>query len=135
MSDDARLQERAPAEDRPESGLTTAALAGAGARQAAPAQPDQGQAGAAPALFPEGESGELKARWDAIQASFVDEPRRAVEHADSLVATAMQRLAEIFAEERSGLEAQWDRGDNVSTEDLRVALQRYRSFFTRLLSM
>lgn len=133
MSDDARLQDRTPAPDRPERGLTTAALAGAG--QAAPAPVAPAQAGAAPALFPEQESGDLKARWDAIQASFVDEPRQAVEHADSLVASAMQRLAEIFAEERSGLEAQWDRGDNVSTEDLRVALQRYRSFFTRLLSM
>jgi hypothetical protein len=65
----------------------------------------------------------------------VDEPRRAVEQADSLVASAMKRLAEVFAEERFNLEHQWDRGDNVSTEDLRIALQRYRSFFQRLLSI
>jgi hypothetical protein len=65
----------------------------------------------------------------------VDEPRKAVEQADGLVASAMKRLAEVFAEERSHLEQQWDRGDNVSTEDLRVALQRYRSFFDRLLSV
>jgi hypothetical protein len=47
----------------------------------------------------------------------------------------MKRLAEVFAEERSRLEKQWDRGDRVSTEELRVALQRYRSFFQRLLSV
>ena len=70
-----------------------------------------------------------------MQTAFVDEPRRAVEQADGLVASAMKRLAEVFAEERSKLEKQWDRGDNVSTEDLRVALQRYRSFFQRLLSV
>jgi len=69
------------------------------------------------------------------QTAFVDEPRSAVEQADGLVAAAMKRLAEVFAEERSRLEQQWDRGDNVSTEDLRIALQRYRSFFQRLLSI
>jgi len=58
-----------------------------------------------------------------------------VERADSLVAEVMQELARTFAEERQKLEAQWGRGDNVSTEDLRVALQRYRSFFSRLLSI
>jgi hypothetical protein len=71
----------------------------------------------------------------AVQTAFVDEPRRAVEQADGLVASAMKRLAEVFAEERSKLEQQWDRGDNVSTEDLRIALQRYRSFFHRLLAI
>jgi hypothetical protein len=58
-----------------------------------------------------------------------------VEQADSLVAQVMKRLAEVFAEERSGLEQQWDRGDQVSTEDLRVAMQRYRTFFDRLLAV
>jgi len=76
----------------------------------------------------------LRGRWSNVQASFVDEPRRAVEEADKLVATVMQRLAEGFAGERSKLEKQWDGGENVSTEDLRVALQRYRSFFDRLLN-
>jgi hypothetical protein len=65
----------------------------------------------------------------------VDEPRRAVEQADSLVAGTMKRLAEIFADERNKLESQWDKGENVSTEDLRLALRRYRSFFSRLLSV
>ena len=86
-------------------------------------------------LFPNNELQELRTRWTSIQTAFVDEPRRAVEQADGLVAAAMKRLAEVFAEERSRLEQQWDRGDNVSTEDLRVALQRYRSFFQRLLSI
>jgi hypothetical protein len=85
-------------------------------------------------LFPDNELGDLRSRWDKIQAGFVDQPRKAVEEADSLVAATMKRLAEVFAQERSKLEGQWDRGDNVSTEDLRVALQRYRSFFQRLLS-
>jgi len=86
-------------------------------------------------LFPNNELEGLRSRWKEIQTAFVDEPRKAVEQADGLVASAMKRLAEVFAEERSKLEKQWDRGDNVSTEDLRVALQRYRSFFHRLLSI
>jgi hypothetical protein len=86
-------------------------------------------------LFPDQELGTLRDRWKDIQAGFVDEPRKAVEQADGLVASAMKRLAEVFAEERSRLEKQWDRGDSVSTEDLRVALQRYRTFFHRLLSV
>jgi hypothetical protein len=77
----------------------------------------------------------LRSRWDSIQTGFVDEPRHAVEQADSLVAEMMQHLAQLFADERSKLEAQWTRGEDVSTEDLRVALQRYRSFFDRLLSI
>lgn len=90
--------------------------------------------GASP-LFPGNELESLRTRWKEIQTEFVDEPRKAVEQADTLVASAMKRLAEVFAEERSKLERQWDRGDNVSTEDLRVALQRYRTFFERLLSV
>lgn len=86
-------------------------------------------------LFPSNELENLRTRWKDIQTGFVDEPRKAVEEADGLVASAMKRLAEVFSQERSGLEQQWDRGDNVSTEDLRVALQRYRSFFDRLLSV
>ena len=77
----------------------------------------------------------FRAHWDSIQTGFVDEPRRSVEQADTLVAEVMKRLAETFANERANLEGQWSRGDDVSTEDLRVALQRYRSFFDRLLSM
>ncbi|MGB2662481.1 MAG: hypothetical protein WAK48_00665 [Candidatus Acidiferrum sp.] len=86
-------------------------------------------------LFPSSEANDLRGRWDAVQVGFVDEPRGAVEQADNLVASTMKRLAEIFAEERGRLESQWDQGENVSTEDLRLALRRYRSFFSRLLSV
>jgi hypothetical protein len=85
-------------------------------------------------LFSDAEIGDLRSRWGNIQAEFVDEPRRSVREADQLVASAMQRLAEGFANERASLEKQWGTGDNVSTEDLRLALQRYRAFFGRLLN-
>jgi hypothetical protein len=86
-------------------------------------------------LFTEAEMGDFRSQWSKVQTGFVDEPRHTVEEADKLVASVMQRLAEGFANERSGLEKQWDSGANVSTEDLRVALQRYRSFFDRLLKL
>ena len=86
-------------------------------------------------LFSETEMKDFRSKWSALQTGFVDEPRQTVEGADKLVASMMQRLAEGFAKERSGLEEQWVRGDNVSTEDLRLALQRYRSFFGRLLNL
>lgn len=86
------------------------------------------------ALFSESDVRDLRGRWANVQTGFVDEPRRAVQEADNLVASVMKRLAEGFATERANLEKQWDSGDNVSTEDLRIALQRYRSFFDRLLN-
>jgi len=101
----------------------------AGAAAAVAKEPEAGP------LFSAEEAGDLRAKWDAIQVGFVDEPRRAVQEADGLVAVAMKRLAEQFAAERSTLESQWDRGGDVSTEDLRIALRRYRSFFGRLLSV
>lgn len=85
-------------------------------------------------LLPTDQAGSYTTRWEKIQAGFVDEPRESVEEADALVADLMQRLASSFSDERKRLESQWDRGDDVSTEDLRVALTRYRSFFERLLS-
>jgi hypothetical protein len=75
----------------------------------------------------------FRGRWDAVQVGFVDEPRGSVQQADALVAELMQRLAQTFSDERTSLESQWEQGADVSTEDLRVALQRYRSFFDRLL--
>jgi hypothetical protein len=85
-------------------------------------------------LFPDDELNNFRARWTEVQTSFVDEPRHAVEQADSLVANVVKRIAEQFAAERATLEDQWGKGDNVSTEDLRQSLKRYRSFFDRLLS-
>jgi hypothetical protein len=86
-------------------------------------------------LFPEKEASGFRTRWTDIQSGFVDEPRKSVEQADTLVAEVIKHLADGFAEERSKLEGQWGRGDDVSTEDLRVTLQRYRAFFDRLLKV
>jgi hypothetical protein len=85
-------------------------------------------------LFAEDELRDFRGRWDGAQSSFVDEPRQAVEQADNLVANVVKRIAEQFAAERANLEKQWDSGENVSTEDLRQALKRYRSLFDRLLT-
>ena len=88
-----------------------------------------------PALFEAGELDKLHARWSDIQTSFVDEPRRAVEQANALVSDVITEIADTFGKQRSRLEAQWDRGGEVSTEDLRQTFQRYRSFFSRLLGL
>jgi hypothetical protein len=87
------------------------------------------------AMFPAGETESFRDRWHQIQADFVDSPRKSVQKADELVASIIQRLAEVFAAERAKLESDWGEGHDVSTEDLRQALQRYRSFFDRLLSL
>ena len=87
-----------------------------------------------PLLSPDREN-DYRSRWKSIQTEFVDEPRRAVEQADELVAQIMQNLAQGFSEQRSRLESEWDHSEQASTEDLRLALRRYRSFFDRLLSM
>lgn len=76
-----------------------------------------------------------KTRWSGIQTGFVDEPRNAVKEADTLVAEVMKRLADLFADERKQLEAKWEQSDRLSTEELRIAMRRYRSFFERLLSI
>ena len=85
-------------------------------------------------LLPSDQAQQYLADWENIQAAFVDQPRKSVEQADRLVADLMQRLASGFSEKREQLESQWESGDDVSTEDLRVTLTRYRSFFGRLLS-
>lgn len=76
---------------------------------------------------------DYRSRWDTIQADFVDEPQRSVEEADNLVSEVIEEVARTFQAQRSDLESQWA-GEGVSTENLRVALQRYRSFFERLLT-
>ena len=86
-------------------------------------------------MFAGDETAGYRTRWEAVQTGFVDEPRKAVEEADALVAQVIKRLSEVFADERTNLEHQWDRGDQISTEDLRIALRKYRSFFDRLLSL
>lgn len=89
----------------------------------------------APELVPQDDAARLGARWDVIQSSFVDDPRTAVAQADELVGQVVERVITQFAQQRAVLERQWDRGDQVTTEDLRLALQRYREFFQRLLSL
>jgi hypothetical protein len=87
------------------------------------------------ALFPAEAANDFRARWDAVQISFVDDPARAVREADELVAQVMKSLADSFAGERTSFEAEVKQADNASTESMRVALRRYRSFFQRLLSL
>ena len=95
--------------------------------------PSGDEGGAEPLLADDHAEG-FRSRWNEIQVRFVDEPRGSVQKADGLVVETMEWLAQMFSEERTRLENQWERGDDVSTEDLRIALQRYRSFFKRLLS-
>jgi alkylhydroperoxidase family enzyme len=102
---------------------TQAAGSGPGVSDQAPAQ-----------LLEDDQLQSIMARWKDIQAEFVDEPRKAVQDADALVADLMQRLARMFASERDQLESRWAGGDEVSTEELRRGLRRYRSFFERLLA-
>jgi len=83
-------------------------------------------------LTPEDEEG-FRTRWQEVQNEFVDDPRDAVHTADALVADVMQQLAATFADHKQELEGQWNRGEQANTEDLRLALRHYRSFFNRLL--
>ncbi|MFF4371527.1 hypothetical protein [Streptomyces sp. NPDC001594] len=76
----------------------------------------------------------LRTRWQQVQQGFVDDPKQSVLAADGLVAEVMQLLATTFADHKQSLEGQWHRGEEVATEDLRLALRQYRSFFDRLLS-
>lgn len=90
-------------------------------------------AGSSTALLDREESEHLHTRWNEIQSRFVDEPRSAVQQADTLVSEVIEKITRMFANKHSSLEAQWKQGNDVSTEDLRKALQRYRSFFNRLV--
>lgn len=128
----ARTWEPAPRVEPRPSGVTATISAGtSGAAAAAARAPQEERV----ALFAPSESSELRARWDSIQVGFVDEPRKAVQEADALVSDTMKRLADIFSDERQKLEQQWDRSEDISTEDFRLALRRYRSFFGRLLAV
>ena len=123
-------------DERGEARLSTADLVAAnGQGGSAPAVTRARDEPNLPLLFGQNDTQDFPSRWEKIQIGFVDEPRKAVEQADELVASAIKRLAEVFAAERQKLEAEWDKTDNVSTEDLRLALRRYRSFFDRLLSV
>jgi hypothetical protein len=90
-------------------------------------------AGSPAPLLSREESEQLRMRWIEIQGKFVDEPRAAVQQADGLVSEVVEKITQMFASEHSSLESQWNQGIDVSTEDLRKALQHYRSFFNRLV--
>ena len=79
------------------------------------------------------ESDHFRMRWNEIQGKFVDEPRSAVEQADALVTEVIELITQMFANEHRSLESQWNHGNEVSTEDLRITLQRYHSFFNSLV--
>jgi hypothetical protein len=106
--------------------------AGIDASREAPASSDASRRAA---LFHDEEARGFRSRWDAIQTGFVDEPRSAVEQADALVAQVVSRVTQVFGEQRTMLERQWDKDRDISTEDLRLALTRYRAFFDRLLAV
>jgi hypothetical protein len=118
-----------------EAPLSTDQIANPGAAQQAPPREGEAEDTRSAQLLEPGDREAMTQRWRDIQANFVDQPRQAMQDADQLVAGLMQQLAQMFSQERSQLEAQWSRGDEVSTEDLRVSLQRYRAFFERLLSV
>jgi hypothetical protein len=111
-----------------------ASITAAPAAQAAPDAGTPDTATKAGHLLAADDAEAFRARWTDVQHGFVDAPRQAVEQADGLVAELMQHLAKTFTDERGRLEGQWDQGDDVSTEDLRTAFQRYRLFFERLLT-
>jgi hypothetical protein len=98
-----------------------------GPRASTEANPQNGEL--AP-LFDTGNAQEFRSRWSIVQQGFVDDPVKAVREGDELVAQVIKSLAETFAKQRERLE-----GKEGSTEDLRLALRRYRSFFDRLLSI
>ena len=89
--------------------------------------------GSVAALLDHDESELFRTRWSEIQGKFVDEPRSAVQQADALVSEVVEKITQMFADEHTSLEGRWKEGNDVSTEDLRMALQHYRSFFNRLV--
>lgn len=126
--------------DREPAPLSTADLAAAGSRQPVDDAGDQelhrdDDEELLAQLFPPDVASDFRTRWDEVQIGFVDDPARAVREADELVAQVMQSLADSFAKARSGFEGEISQAGNASTESMRVALQRYRSFFQRLLSL
>jgi hypothetical protein len=112
-----------PVENQPESRVVSME-----SRRAARAETEE-------SLISSRQTEDLRARWTVIQASFVDEPRKAVQEADALLSAAIKQIEESFTDQRGQLEKQWSEGSEASTEDLRLALQRYRTFFDRLLSI
>jgi predicted lipid-binding transport protein (Tim44 family) len=125
MDEQTASQEQQPASS-PQQAADRARTAGAVAAS--------GRAGETEPFVPADEAERLRARWEDIQVGFVDDPRRAVEDANGLVDEVTRRVVDTFTRARADLEEQWSRGDDVTTEELRLVLQRYRAFFDALLS-
>ncbi len=102
---------------------------------AAPTAPGETAGSSDQVLFDDGELTDMRSRWTEVQSAFVDDPRDCVQKADGLVADVVDKLTTGFSGARAHLEEQWSRGEEVSTEDLRIALKRYREFFERLLAV
>lgn len=139
MDDDTRAHEEETRDDRTTTGSTAMTdeepvVAVPDADDAVPDRPDTTDADERTSLLARDRADGYRSRWEEIQARFVDRPRESVEEADRLVVEVVQQLQASFTSERDRLESQWREGSDVSTEDLRVALQRYRSFFDRLLA-
>ncbi len=140
MADQTTNMNPTPKRENP-SPNTADIAAGRGSSQPAGTGPLMGQSAASgrtvtqTPLLNSQDAASFRSRWTDIQGTFVDDPRHSVEQADHLVAELMQNLAQTFNQEKNKLESEWDRGQDVSTEDLRMALQRYRSFFDRLLTV
>lgn len=130
-----QTESRDPAEFMPPADAPPANARPADARPANATPANSSHEGERDAVFLHDDLDQLRPKWNAIQTRFIDEPRQSVQEADGLVNSTISRLAEIFASERANLEGQWAKGGDVSTEDLRQALRRYRSFFDRLLSV
>jgi hypothetical protein len=137
-TDDTPADASPPQQEQPASGedvSTPESDAADTPSESAVAEHEEHEAPADEPLFADGTLSGLRSRWDDVQAAFVDDPKECVQKADALVARVVDQLTTGFSEARTRLEAQWDRGEEASTEDLRVALKRYREFFERLLSV
>jgi hypothetical protein len=141
-TDESRVDESRDDESRADGGdhtLSTADLASASAqptdsRTDSDTTTPAGSGGdvEAPPLIDEEKVTGFRDRWQNVQTGFVDDPKQAVHEADELVAAVISALATTFAEHKSELEGQWQQGE-PATEELRIALRRYRSFFDQLL--
>lgn len=89
--------------------------------------------GSSAALVTPEQTEHFRTRWNEIQGEFVDEPLKAVQQADALISEVIDQITQVFANEHHSLEGKWNQGNNVSTEDLRLSLQHYRTFFNRLV--
>ncbi|MFJ2823228.1 hypothetical protein ACIO7M_19240 [Streptomyces toxytricini] len=128
-------EEDTTADTAEDTAADTAEGTGTGARADSDADDaDDADRGRGQRLMPESEAADFRERWSRIQSDFVDDPRESVREADELVAAVMQHLAGTFASHKEELEKQWGSGEEVATEDLRLAFRRYRSFFDRLLT-